>query len=179
LYKESSLEISPILFGGSQEHGLRPGSENIPLVAGFAYAAKEIVENRKSEAERLAKIKSSFIEDIGKNIKGILVNGERKLSLPNVVNVSVPEINSEYIALALDHAGISISTKSSCLEGEEDESHVVSALRDFPMNSKGDWRAKNTLRFSFGRRTSMGDIRVAARELRDAIQKYWELDTGA
>jgi cysteine desulfurase len=171
LYKKSAVDISPILFGGSQEHGLRPGSENVPLAAGFAKALQELNENRKSEADRLSKIRNFFIEKVEINIDGAIINGSKKSTLPNVVNVSVPNINSEYIALALDHAGISISTKSSCLESEEDESHVVKSL------TGEDWRAKNTLRFSFGNDTRVEDVTIAIRELIGAVERYNRLDT--
>jgi cysteine desulfurase len=170
LYKKNSANISPILFGGSQEQGLRPGSENVSLAAGFAKSVQEIKEKRKIEAGRLSKIRSFFIEEVERNIDGALINGSKKSILPNVVNVSIPNISSEYIALALDHAGISISTKSSCLESEEDKSHVVKAL------TSENWRAKNTLRFSFGNETSMGDVEVAIRELIGAIERYRRLD---
>lgn len=171
LYKEGSIEISPILFGGSQEYGFRPGSENISAAAGFAYATQEAFKKRKDETVRLNKIRNFFIGEMEKNIEGAIINGSRKLTLPNVVNISIPNIDSEYIALALDRIGISISTKSSCLEGEEDESHVVKAL------DGEDWQAKNTLRFSFGNETAKADIISAYRELKIAIEKYRNLDT--
>ena len=69
-----------------------------------------------------------------------------------MLNVSIPGIESEYVVLALDRAGIAISTKSACREGEGSTSHVVAELG-------GDsWRAQNTLRFSLGLDTTMRDI---------------------
>jgi cysteine desulfurase len=170
LYKKSLVELSPIFFGGSQESGLRPGSENIALAAGFSKALQEVSEKRKSEKERLEKFRKLFIKETQKNIKDSVINGNSKISLPNIVNISIPKISSEYIVLALDQEGISISTKSSCLEGEETESRVVKEL------STENWRANNTLRFSFGLDTTKKEILVTVQKLKNIIDKYRSLD---
>ena len=69
-----------------------------------------------------------------------------------MLNVSLPTVSSEYLTLALDHAGIAVSTKSACREGEESRSHVVAALGGEP------WRAQHTLRFSLGLGTRASDL---------------------
>jgi cysteine desulfurase len=170
LYKKNSANISPILFGGSQEQGLRPGSENVSLAAGFAKALVEAHHNRKSESDRLVEVRNVFIEKVKENIQEAKLNGGSKFILPNIVSVAVPNIDNEYIMLALDYAGISISTKSSCLEGEESESHVIRAL------GLEDWRAKNALRFSFGLDTTKKEILVTVQKLKNVIDKYRSLD---
>ena len=86
-------------------------------------------------------------------IPGLVVNGDIRQgkTLPHILNVSIPDIQSEYLTLQLDQAGIAISTKSACKEGEQ-FSHVVRAL------GGEEWQAKNTLRFSLGRDTTARDI---------------------
>ena len=70
-----------------------------------------------------------------------------------MLNISIPgERTGEYLVLALDHAGVALSTKSACREGEA-SSHVVAALGAEP------WRASNTLRFSLGRGTTEREIK--------------------
>ncbi len=82
-----------------------------------------------------------------------------------MLNISIPNISSEYITLALDHKGVAISTKSACKEGEA-VSHVVEALG-------GDkWRAGNTLRFSLGRDTRESDIAHATLSVCDVVTKF-------
>ena len=87
-------------------------------------------------------------------------------SMPHILNISIPGISSEYLVLALDHAGVSLSTKSACREGEEQESHVVRAL------GGEDWRSRNTMRFSLGRDTTSHEldrtVSIAAKLLADA-----------
>ena len=73
-------------------------------------------------------MRDNFAREIVTRIPGVVVNGDLKRALPHMLNISIPEIQSEYVTLALDAKGISISTKSACREGEERRSHVVEAL---------------------------------------------------
>jgi cysteine desulfurase len=82
-----------------------------------------------------------------------------------MLNVSLPNIQSEYVTLQLDAKGISISTKSACREGENRRSHVVEAL------GGPEWRAENTLRFSLGRTTTAKELDTAIDELAACISK--------
>ena len=151
LYLNDRVTLAPILLGGSQERGLRAGSENIALAAGFAETIRIIAKERTVESKRIASIRDDLVRKIMGRISDVIVNGDLTRSLPHTLNISIPHISSEYITLALDHTGISISTKSACREGEARESHVVKALG-------GEvWRAQNTLRFSLGRDSTAGD----------------------
>ena len=131
LYLNDRVTLVPILLGGSQERGLRAGSENVALAAGFACAFAAIAREREIESKRLQKLRDDLAREIvarlsaQAGIPNVIVNGDLAHSLPHILNVSIPDIKSEYVILALDHAGISISTKSACREGEARESHVV------------------------------------------------------
>jgi cysteine desulfurase len=156
LYMNNRVALSKILFGGSQERGLRPGTENVALAAGFAAALDHIAQVRDSEAKRLRLLRDELARTIEKNIPDIVINGDIRNALPHILNISIPNIQSEYLALSLDHKGFALSTKSACREGEESESHVVKALGGDP------WRARNTLRISLGESTSRRDtVRLA------------------
>src|SRR6202044_3536511 len=84
-------------------------------------------------------------------VSGLIINGDLKHALPHMLNISIPNIDSEYLCLSLDHEGIAVSTKSACNEGEK-ASHVVEAL------GGEKWRAENTLRISLGRDSKGTDI---------------------
>jgi cysteine desulfurase len=163
LYMNNRVEISKILFGGSQERGLRPGTENVSLSAGLAAALRHVASVRSTEAKRLRALRNDLAATLRERIPGMILNGAHSEALPHILNISIPDIQSEYVTLALDHAGFAISTKSACREGEERESHVVAALGGEP------WRAGQTLRISLGERTDKRDIRrfvdVLARSL--------------
>ena len=155
LYLGNRASLSPTVFGGGQERGLRSGTEDVALATGFAAAFDEISSERDAETKRLRLLRDNFVREIITRISGIVVNGDLKHTLPHMLNISVPgERTGEYLVLALDHAGLSLSTKSACREGEAN-SHVVAALGGEP------WRATNTLRFSLGRGTTERELKHA------------------
>ncbi|MBI2612590.1 cysteine desulfurase [Candidatus Kaiserbacteria bacterium] len=152
LYISNKVELATITFGGKQERGLRAGTESVALAAGFAAAFELVAYERKLETERLKKLRDELAHELAARIPSLIVNGDLKHSLPHMLNVSIPNIQSEYVTLALDHAGFAVSTKSACREGEESRSHVVAAL------GGEEWRAANTIRISLGRDTRQRDI---------------------
>lgn len=155
LYLSNRVSASPVTYGGGQERGLRPGTEEPALAAGFAKALDLITLERDAEVRRLRKLRDNFARGIVACFPTAVVNGDLRHTLPHMLNISVPgERTGEYIVLALDHAGLALSTKSACREGEAN-SHVVAALGGEP------WRAKNTLRFSLGRDTRASDLKRA------------------
>jgi cysteine desulfurase len=157
VYLTDRTNLSAIQLGGKQERGLRAGTENVALIAGFARAYEIMCAKRSGESRRLRDLRDYFTREIAKGLPEAVLNGTD--SLPHIVNISIPDINSEYLLLALDHAGIALSTKSACREGEEQRSHVVEAL------GAEEFRAKNTLRFSFGRETTKKDLDYALETL--------------
>ena len=165
LYISNRMELAPILLGGGQERGLRAGTENVALAAGFAEAFTVIAGERDVEARRLQKLRDDLAHGFLKDIPSVVINSDLKRALPHMLNISIPDIQSEYVTLALDKEGISISTKSACREGENRRSHVVEAL------GGDEWRAQNTLRFSLGRETRTHDIMKTAEVLAEIIAK--------
>ncbi len=152
LYISNESSLAPVIFGGGQERGLRSGTEEPALAAGFATAFDVITAERNAETKRLRKLRDDFAREISARVPNVIVNGDLKHMLPHMLNISVPgERTGEYVVLALDHEGLALSTKSACREGEAN-SHVVAALG-------GEvWRARNTLRFSLGRETDTRDL---------------------
>ncbi|MDO8482138.1 MAG: cysteine desulfurase family protein [bacterium] len=152
LYANNRAELAPIILGGGQERGLRAGTENVAFAAGFARALEEAGRKRMKESKRLKIMRDSFMHEIVARIPGAIVNGDTNHMLPHILNISVPDLDAEYLVLALDRAGIALSTKSACNAGET-VSHVVALL------GGPSWRAKNTLRFSLGRKTTSADLK--------------------
>ena len=153
LYLSNRVTALPVTHGGGQERGLRPGTEDPALAAGFAEAFNVITLERDAETKRLKKLRDDFAREITARFPGTLINGNLKHALPHMLNISIPgERTGEYLVLALDHAGVALSTKSACREGEA-SSHVVAAL------GGEEWRARNTLRFSLGRETTEAELK--------------------
>jgi cysteine desulfurase len=161
LWKRRSLVLSPIIHGGGQEKGLRSGTENIPLIAGFARAVELVLKQRGTQQERVSVLRDYFISELEK-IEGVVVNGSKTERVANNVNISVPGRDNEFIVLKLDAKGIACGTKSSCLRDEE-ESYVVRALQ------KGEKVARTSIRFSLGYDTTKRDIDAALDAFRKII----------
>lgn len=165
LYVATNTDMSPMIMGGGQERGFRSGTENVALAAGFAAAFAKIAREREGEARRLRDVRNTFAKEIEQKIDGVILNTDTKRALPHMLNISIPNIQSEYVALALDRAGIAVSTKSACAEGGAKASHVVAAL------GGAEWRATNTLRFSLGRDTTANDVQKTIRALVNILGK--------
>jgi cysteine desulfurase len=166
LYLSNRADIVRVAHGGPQERRLRPGTESVALALGFAAAYEEVANERESEVRRLRNIRDSMVKQLCERVPGLVINGDLEYALPHMFNVSIQGIQSEYITLVLDRAGIAVSTKSACREGEESESHVVAALGGEP------WRARNTLRFSLGRDTTVRDAQKAVDALEVAVNSH-------
>ena len=160
LFVGKRADIAPIIIGGAQERGLRAGTEAPALAAGFAAALAALADERREEAERVQKLRDQLATRVAEAIPEAVFNTDLKHSLPHMLNISIPDINSEYLVLALDRAGISLSTKAACSEGGVNASHVVAAL--IGDTEKTNWRSQNTLRLSLGKDTNMKDIGYAA-----------------
>lgn len=164
LYISNRSRLAPVIIGGKQERGLRAGTESVGLAAGFATAFEIIAGERKSESKRLAALRNELARELVARIPGLVINSDLAHTLPHMLNVSIPDIQSEYLVLALDQRGVAVSTKSACREGEESESHVIAAL------GVPRWRSQNTLRFSLGRETSKADVRKALEKLTEVLK---------
>ncbi len=185
LYVDQEVTLAPIQLGGNQERGLRAGTENVALAAGFAEAFSIIGRERTAESKRLRALRDDLASQIVAQLPGTIINGSTSLttggnparSMPHILNISIPDISSEYITLALDHAGIAISTKSACREGDAKESHVVKILASAAEVSTKEvqvsqWRSRNTLRFSFGRDSHTNDNKRIVDTLVKVIAEY-------
>ena len=131
----------------------RAGTENVPGIMGLTYAIELIEKKREKETARIAELRDFFIKELKAINHEIKVNGNLESSVPNILNVSIPNIDSEFFILQLDAKGIECSTKSACLR-DEDESYVLKAIGG---------NSHNSVRFSFGRETSKGDLKKVLR----------------
>lgn len=147
LYKRRDVRLSPLMYGGEQEQLLRPGTEALPLLKGFAHALQIAKGLREKEVVRLLKLRQYFIHELENRIPGLMVNGHPTAVLPNVVHVTIPGIEGEAMLLMLDEHGIAVSTGSACSAFDLRPSHVLSAT------GQDSDLIHGSIRFSFGRDT--------------------------
>ena len=152
LFKRRNLKLQPLVFGGGQEFGIRPGTENIAGIIGFAKALEVADTNKKKESERLVKLRDKLIVGIQNKIDKVRLNGHPTKRLPNNVNMSIGDVEGEAMLLYLDAQGIYCSTGSACTSASLDPSHVIMAL-GLPSEV-----AHGSVRFTLGRSTTDKDI---------------------
>ncbi len=167
LFVRTGTKLEKIMMGGSQEFDLRPGTENIPGISGFARALELAVAERESESARLLEIQNYCFGELEKNFAGkFIVNGSREHRLPNNINITFPGFDSELLGIELDAKGISVSEKSAC-NTEDTESYVIESLRSSDTGS---------IRVSFGHATRNNDIDHLIKSLREIFNKYKNLN---
>jgi cysteine desulfurase len=152
LYKRKKLAITPLIVGGDQEHLIRAGTENIALIAGFAYALQKVTDNGEQESIRLRDLQRYFMLEIKKRIPQLRFNGHAIHRLPNNIHLSIPAVEGESMLLMLDQYGIEASTGSACSALDLRPSHVLSAIGQHPDIIHG------SIRFSLGKYTTKEEL---------------------
>lgn len=127
LYIKSGIRVQPILVGGGQERGLRPGTENLFALTGMGEAARLTKLEMKAETERVQKIRDALITEIVK-IKDSYLTGHPTKRLPSQASFRFSYIEGESIVLLMDQFGIAVSTGSACSSLTLEPSHVLLAL---------------------------------------------------
>lgn len=163
LYIKRGTRLRALLRGGSQEKNRRAGTENVAAIAGMGEAAALATERLAEEAVREAALRDA-LEARLLAIPGTRVNGEGP-RVPNTTNVSFEGIEAESLLMALDLAGVAVSTGAACAAGAVEPSHVLRAM-GLPMA-----RIEGSLRFSLGRGTTEEDLRLAADKVAEAVER--------
>ena len=159
LYMKKGLHLKPIMFGGEQEKKLRPGTEALPLIAGFAQAVRdfELSKNYKKVSELNIYIKEKLSE-----LDDITVNSPSD-ALPYIINFSVNGIRSETMLHFLAQKEIYVSSGSACAKGKP--SHVLSAA------GIGKNIADSALRVSFSDENDKSDIDALIEAIKEGQQR--------
>lgn len=173
LYVGNEIEIVPLIVGGSQERGLRAGTENPALIAGFAKALEIADKNKTKESSRLMGLRDNTIGRILREIPNSRLNGDSVRRLPNNINISFEGIDGEMLMLALDQKGIQVSTGSACTSSSTEPSHVMAALYEKSEPAKGLAQdiSKGNIRITLGRGTTKKDIDYVLKIMPGIVRK--------
>ncbi len=165
LFLRSGIPIEATGYGGAHENGRRPGTENVAAVAGMAAAAEFTLRDCVGEQERERKLRDQLWQEILARIPSAFLNGEAAPRLANTLNISLPQLDSETMLMALDLEGVCASSGSACMVGSVVASHVLLAM-GLPLA-----RARSAIRFSLGRCTSADEASAAADIVGNIIER--------
>jgi cysteine desulfurase len=161
--------IEPLIQGGGQQGGLRPGTENIAGAVGFGRAAELAAHEQPEHACRLAGLRSRLAGRLAASVPDLVVTAERAERVPHILNVCVPDADSGAMLMHLDVAGIAVSSGSACTSGAADPSPVLIAM-GVPASL-----AACALRLSLGRETTESEIDQVAEVFPGVVAKVRSL----
>jgi cysteine desulfurase len=166
--KSPKVEIEPLLFGGGQERGLRPGTLATPLIAGLAEASRIAREEMASEGKRLQELRDYLFNGLREKCPDIVLNGSMENRLPNNLNVSFLGVDAETLMINL-RGEIAVSNGSACTSDNWTSSHVLAGM------GINDERIQSAIRFSLGRFTTLDEIGSTIDKISMVIKKLQKL----
>lgn len=128
LYVKNRTKLAPIVFGGGQQNGIRPGTENVAGIAGFGMTAERACRDLEENAERMIALRKRLCDGITSLIDETKVNTPSELSAPHILNVSFARVKSEVLLHSLEADGIFVSSGSACSSHKKGPSYVLTAI---------------------------------------------------
>ncbi|MEK9177332.1 MAG: cysteine desulfurase family protein [Patescibacteria group bacterium] len=163
LYRDSSVPLAPFMGGGSQERGIRPGTENVPGIVGAALAFELAKEGREAGVGRLEAVRDRLIEGVLAVSSGARLLGDRKRRIAGNACFAIPGADGDYLAVLMDREGVAVTPRSACIGSGGGRSEVVFAL------TGDDALARSTIRFSLGPRATAEEADRAVVALRKSL----------
>ena len=128
MYIRRDTPLRPLLYGGSQDRGRRPGTENVAFAVGLARAVELTAAEHEQECARVGALRDRLEAGLLARVPDAVVHGQGTTRAPHILNISVPGTDSESLLMALDLAGVACSSGSACQSGSVDPSHVLAAM---------------------------------------------------
>lgn len=152
----------PLMFGGGQERGIRPGTNDVAGASGLAAALKESLEQLEEESTRVRSLRDQLREGIVNSIDDVVVNSNEP-ALDSHLHVSFPGTDGDSLIMLLDQRGIEAATGSACSAGVNRMSHVLEAM------GVSDEQGRGSLRFTLGRLSTEEDVKQLLSVLPEVI----------
>lgn len=169
LYIRSKSKILPIQFGGGQQNGIRPGTENVPGIAAFGLSAELCHRDMAKKIEKMAYLKKRLKSGILKNIDDVLINTPEEGSAPHILNVSFAYVKSEVLLHSLETDGIYVSSGSACSSHKKGPSYVLTAIG---LDKK---MIDGSIRFSLSEFTTEAEIDYTVEKLSENVKNIRKL----
>lgn len=171
LYMNSSRirRVDPILFGGSQQRGLRPGTLPTHQIVGMGTALALAHKEMLNEVPRIDALRNRLWGNI-EHLPGVVLNGDTERSLCSILNVSVAAVEGESLRYALQ--SLAVASGSACNSAIDEPSYVLRSL------GRSDQLAEASIRFSLGRFTTTDEVDAAGKVFCEAVE-YLQTMSGA
>jgi cysteine desulfurase len=157
--RDRSLDLDPLVTGGGQESRLRAGTENVAGIAGFGAAAAAAASEQGAMSDHVTKLRDHFEDYLSGAVPDVTIFCRTSKRLPNTTLFAAPGVKAETAIIALDLAGVAVSSGSACSSGKVAPSHVLAAMGVAPDLARG------AIRVSIGSTTT-------AREM-ESFQNAW------
>lgn len=144
LYRRKGLRLKPLLHGGHQEFGLRPGTENVAAAVGLAGALEAAVGGLNDQTKAWTLAVDALESGLRRLLPGLQVHGRGAERVSNTLSVSLPGLDRDLLLLRLDQLGLQASAGAACAAGAAEPSHVLAAM------GASSEAIRTVLRFSFG-----------------------------
>ena len=128
MYVRRGTPLAPLFFGGTQDRGRRPGTENVPMAIALATAMELTLKEKDAECARLLALRDRLETSLLERVPDAVVHGRGAPRAPHMLSLSVPGTDSESMLMALDLQGVACSSGSACQSGSITPSHVLSAM---------------------------------------------------
>ena len=164
LYMKWGLKVKPLMFGGGQQRGLRPGTENAAGAAALALAAEESYKSLEESTQKARTLKKYLAEGILNTIQDTVINGEDiEKASPYVLNVAFKNLRSPVLLNALEDKGIFVSAGSACNSKKKVQSSVLGAI------GLAEDEIVGSIRFSFSRFNTLEEADICLNALREIV----------
>lgn len=152
LYVRRGTPVAAVRTGGGQESGLRPGTENVPGIAGFGAACRLARMRLAEETAHVRTLRDRLEEGLLARCDGISINGAGAERLANTCNLTVSHVEGEAVTLNLSALGFAVSSRSACASRSGEPSYVLRAMGLNPID------AQCAIRISLGRENTADEV---------------------
>jgi cysteine desulfurase len=164
--------LDPILHGGAQEHGRRPGTHDVAGIVGTAAALSAALDGRVTEVARVRALRDRLADGLMASVPGLVETGssggepgDRSGKVAGSCHLLVPGVDQEELLLLLDDDGIFASAGAACASGALEPSHVLLAM------GLSEAAARTAVRFSLGHTTTAADVDAALAVVPKVVEK--------
>ena len=161
--KNPKIHLKPLIHGGGQQNGIRPGTMAIQNIVGFGKACQISKQDMLIDNENILNLRNQLLEGLKDIIPNIIVNGDLENRLVGNLNVAIPSVKNNSLMMSL--RDIAISNGSACTSKSTKPSHVLKAI------GLSDALAHSSIRFGIGRFNTMEEINFTLEKIKEYITK--------